>query len=50
MAVIGPDTQAKGEVSNSTEVFQRDVAPTILKLFGLNPEEYAGVAGHAIPY
>jgi arylsulfatase A-like enzyme len=50
MAVIGPDTQARGEVSNSTPVLQRDIAPTILKLFGLKPEEYAGAAGHAIPY
>jgi hypothetical protein len=50
MAVFGPDTQARGELSNSTEVFQRDVAPTILKLLGLRPEEFIGVAGHAIPY
>jgi hypothetical protein len=50
MAVIGPDTQARGEMSDSTPVFQRDVAPTILKLLGLKPEEYAGAAGHTIPY
>jgi hypothetical protein len=50
MAVIGPDTQARGEVSNSTPVFQRDVAPTILKLLGLKPEEYTGATGSAIAY
>ena len=50
MAVIGPDTPARGEVSDSTPVFQRDVAPTILKLLGLTPAEYAGVAGTPIPY
>jgi membrane-anchored protein YejM (alkaline phosphatase superfamily) len=50
MAVIGPDTQARGEVSNSTPIFQRDAAPTILKLLGLKPEEYTGVAGTPIPY
>jgi hypothetical protein len=31
-------------------VFQRDVAPTILKLLGVNPAEYTGATGRPIPY
>ena len=49
LAMMGPDTPARGEVSNSEPVFQRDVAPTILKLLGIDPKEYTGVLGKPIP-
>ena len=49
LAMMGPDTPARGEVSNSEPVFQRDVAPTILKLLGIDPKEYTGALGKPIP-
>jgi len=48
IAVIGPDTPARGEVENSGEVFQRDIAPTILDLMGIDYRDYAGVLGKPI--
>lgn len=48
IAVVGPDTPAVGEASNSVEVFQRDIAPTILQLLGIDPASYAGVQGKPI--
>lgn len=48
VAIIGPDTPAIGEASNTPDVFQRDIAPTILDLLGLDYREYEGVAGKPI--
>ena len=48
MAIVGPDTPARGEVENSVEVFQRDIAPTILDLMGIDYREYDGVLGNPI--
>jgi hypothetical protein len=48
IAVIGPDTPARGEVQGPSEVRQRDIAPTILTLFGIDPAEYKGVLGKPI--
>ena len=48
MAIAGPDTPARGEVEDSGEVFQRDIAPTILDLMGIDYREYDGVLGKPI--
>jgi hypothetical protein len=48
LAIVGPDTPARGEVSSAPEVFQRDIAPTILDLLGVDYREYAGVQGKPI--
>ena len=45
LAVIGPDTRA-AEVE--TPIEQRDIAPTIIRLMGLDPANYKGVAGKPI--
>ena len=47
MAILGPDTPASGEIATHAE--QRDIAPTIIKLLGLNPAEYKGATGSPIP-
>lgn len=47
-AIIGPDTPAVGEAENVPEVFQRDIAPTVLELMGVDYGEYAGVEGKPI--
>jgi hypothetical protein len=47
IAILGPDTPAAGEVATHAE--QRDIAPTIIKLLGLNPADYRGATGHPIP-
>jgi arylsulfatase A-like enzyme len=46
LAILGPDTPAAGEVT--THVEQRDIAPTIIKLMGLNPADYKGATGSPI--
>jgi bisphosphoglycerate-independent phosphoglycerate mutase (AlkP superfamily) len=48
MAIVGPDTPAAGEAANVPEVFQRDVAPTMIDLMGMDYREYAGVMGRPI--
>jgi hypothetical protein len=48
LAMVGPGIPARGEVSNSEPAFQRDVAPTILTLLGIDPAEYKGVIGKPI--
>jgi bisphosphoglycerate-independent phosphoglycerate mutase (AlkP superfamily) len=48
IGVMGPDTPARGELSNTPPAFQRDVAPTILDLMGINYQEYQGVLGTPI--
>jgi hypothetical protein len=47
MAILGPDTPASGEVTTHAE--QRDIAPTMIKLLGLNPADYKGATGSPIP-
>jgi len=47
-AIVGPDTPARDEVENSAEVFQRDIAPTILDLMGIDYRGYDGVLGNPI--
>ena len=46
--MFGPDVPAKGEIADSQPVFQRDIAPTILTLLGVDPAEYKGVTGKPI--
>jgi arylsulfatase A-like enzyme len=46
IAILGPDTPAAGEISTHAE--QRDIAPTIVKLMGLNPADYKGATGAPI--
>jgi hypothetical protein len=48
-AFIGPDTPAGGELSNRPVRYQRDIAPTILELLGIETGAYAGIEGVAIP-
>jgi hypothetical protein len=48
-AFIGPDTPAKGELSDRPVRHQRDIAPTILRLLGIDPRDYAGIQGTPIP-
>ena len=46
MAILGPDTPAAGESQARAE--QRDIAPTIVKLMGIDPAEYKGATGKPI--
>jgi arylsulfatase A-like enzyme len=46
LAIMGPDTPAAGETGTHAE--QRDIAPTMIKLLGLNPAEYKGATGTPI--
>jgi hypothetical protein len=48
IAAAGPDTPAAGEITSKQEAFQRDIAPTLLDLGGLDYHEYAGVQGAPI--
>jgi Type I phosphodiesterase / nucleotide pyrophosphatase len=48
LAIFGPDTPAVGEATNVPEILQRDVAPTMLDLIGIDYHEYAGVLGKPI--
>jgi len=48
IAVMGPDTPSRGELSNTPAAFQRDVAPTMLDLLGIDYREYQGVLGTPI--
>lgn len=48
VAFIGPDTLAVGEASDTELCYQRDIAPTILELLGIDYREYRGVAGKPI--
>jgi hypothetical protein len=49
IAITGPDTPERGELSNTPPVFQHDVAPTILDLLDIDYREYRGVLGKPIP-
>jgi hypothetical protein len=48
LAVFGPDTPARGEVSNSPDIFQNSLAATILKFLGLNHQEFNPDSGRPI--
>jgi hypothetical protein len=43
--IVGPDTPSRGEVSNAATRYQRDLAPTILELLGVEPGAYTGMTG-----
>ncbi len=47
-AFVGPDTPASGEAVHTENCYQRDIAPTILDLLGINYRSYAGVRGTPI--
>ena len=46
---MGPDTEARGEVSHREPYFQRDIAPTLLQLADIDYRELDGVEGKPIP-
>jgi hypothetical protein len=48
IAAIGPDTPASGEITSTRETLQRDIAPTLLDLGGLDYRGYEGVQGSPI--
>jgi hypothetical protein len=49
-AFIGPDTPPTGEAANTGTGYQRDIAPTILDLLGIDYREYTGVVGKPLPH
>ena len=48
LVIVGPDTPSMGEATNVPEIFQRDIAPTMLDLMGIDYHEYTGVLGKPI--
>jgi len=48
IAIIGPDTPARGEARNTAVYHQRDIAPTALDLLRIDPASYPGVLGKPI--
>lgn len=48
-AFIGPDTPAGGELAARPTRYQRDIAPTILELLGIDGGDYPGMQGASIP-
>ena len=46
LAITGPDLPAGAEPAGTVE--QRDIAPTIIKLMGLDPADYPGATGKPI--
>lgn len=48
-AFLGPDTPAAGEVKKSETYYQRDIAPTMLELAGIDFTEMQGVEGKPMP-
>jgi hypothetical protein len=48
IAVIGPDTPPRGELSNAQAVHQSDVAATVLRMLGLDYREFDPEAGPPI--
>jgi hypothetical protein len=48
LAIVGPDTPARGELTSTENYYQRDIAPTILELLGVPAGSYPGVQGRAI--
>jgi hypothetical protein len=49
IAIIGPDTPAIGEVRNSPDVTQSDVAATMLQYLGLDYRDFNAAAGPPVP-
>jgi hypothetical protein len=49
IAIIGPDTPARGEVRGQAGVTQSDIAATLLQYLGLDPREFNPKAGPPIP-
>jgi len=49
LAIVSPETPARGETGIGGETHQRDIAPTILELLGIGYREYEGVLGKPIP-
>ncbi len=49
IAVIGPDTPNKGELSKTATVYQKDIASTIAALFGLDFSKVAPDCGPPLP-
>ncbi len=48
MAMAGPDTRAAGEMHDVPEIHQRDVAPTILSLLGIDPSGMKEILGRPV--
>ena len=48
LAMVGPETPARGEVAGSETVQQRDIAATILRALGLDYRKYHSQAGPPI--
>lgn len=48
LAVIGPDTPDRGEVSPAPRAYQKSVAGTLLKFLGLDPQEFSPSAGEPL--
>ncbi len=46
--IAGPDTPAKGEMPQTEDYYQRDLAPTILEIMGVPPASYEGALGRII--
>ncbi len=46
--IAGPDTPAKGELTQTEDYYQRDLAPTILEIMGVPPASYDGALGRVI--
>jgi arylsulfatase A-like enzyme len=48
IAVVGPDTPARGLVASEEAIHQNQIAATIVRLFGLEPGEFNPTAGRPI--
>lgn len=48
LAAAGPDTPARGEVSNTPTVYQRDISATLLSLAGLDWRAFCGDFGRPV--
>jgi bisphosphoglycerate-independent phosphoglycerate mutase (AlkP superfamily) len=49
LAVIGPGTPPRGEVSGGREIHQADVAATLLACLGLDPARFNPAGGPPVP-
>ncbi|MBC6994344.1 alkaline phosphatase family protein [Neolewinella lacunae] len=49
LAIIGPDTPAKGMIENGPQLYQRQVAATVASLLGYNFQEANEDAGAVVP-
>lgn len=48
IAGVGPDTPATGESTGASAFYQRDIAPTVLALLGVDAGKYPGMLGKPI--